>query len=231
MVTAHRLLEDSLHSSQIDSVSRHLRSFFSRYYRESGRDFPWRKRSTSPFELLLAEVLLKQTNAEKVVSTWTALVEDYPSPSELTSANCENLVDRLQPLGLQNQRVAALMAISSALVKDHRGEVPVNLSDLLEVPFIGLYTACAVGCFGYAKRLPIVDTNVVRLLGRLTGQDLGNDNRRSGRTWALAWAILPEERYQEHNYGLLDFAAKVCSPRTPRCETCEISAICTFGSA
>jgi A/G-specific adenine glycosylase len=99
----------------------------------------------------------------------------------------------------------------------------------LSIPHVGLYTATAVACFAFHERLPIVDANILRVLGRIHGIKFGADLRRAPGAWALAWAILPKSNPELHNYGLLDFAGQVCTFRNPRCGCCPLQRNCCFG--
>lgn len=180
------------------------------------------------FHLLLAEVLLVQTKAEDVAVVWPRLVRKYPTPAALSVASAKSLVKLLRPLGLQNQKAKSLITISRTLLEHFGGRVPRSKEQLLSIPHVGLYTAAAVQCFAFRDRLPIVDANVLRVLGRIHGIETGSDLRRSREAWTLAWAILPRKNARLHNYGLLDFAAQVCTVRRPRCESCPLKQTCCF---
>ncbi len=206
-----------------------LQGFFSRFAKDNLRVFPWRATNVSSFHLLLAEVLLVQTKAEDVAVVWLQLVRKYPTPSALSKARSRSLVNLLRPLGLQHQRAKSLVAIGKALALGFGGLVPRSARELLSIPHIGLYTAAAVGCFAFGERLPIVDANVLRVLGRIHGIKTGTDLRRSREAWMLAWAILPKKNSRMHNYGLLDFAAQICTVKRPRCNSCALNQTCCFG--
>jgi A/G-specific adenine glycosylase len=104
-----------------------------------------------------------------------------------------------------------------------------SVEALLSIPHMGLYTASAVACFVFGKRVPIVDANVLRVLERITGTKTGRDLRRAREAWPLAWAMLPARDCAMHNYGILDFASKVCTSRDPNCLECPLSSACSFG--
>lgn len=189
--------------------------------------YPWRDSSTSPFHLLLAEMLLRQTDAPKVSRVWEELVAEAPDPASLLAMKDSRISELVLPLGLVNQRVRALKECCEVIVSQHGGQVPRAPHQLLGIPHLGLYTATAVACFAYNRRNPIVDGNILRILGRLTNQDFGLDNRRSEDAWKLAWAILPSKHYRQHNFGLLDFAANICTAQTPKHEQCVLRMHCS----
>lgn len=207
-----------------------LRDFFRNWYNSHGRVFPWRRRGVSIFGLLIAEVLLRQTRAETVQEIWPRIRRAYPTPYKLACARHDRLLQLVKPLGLQEQRVTALTLLARALVDRHGGEVPRALNDLLNLPHVGIYAASAVRVFAYGEIEPVLDTNVVRVLSRLTGETLGPDPRRDPRIARLAWEILPDEGAKEHNYGILDFAAMVCKSRRPVCGSCPLADNCRYAA-
>jgi len=225
----HSVLWLSRERSAISEMTTRLEGFFVRYAQKHLRALPWRKKGVKPFHLLLAEVMLVQTKAGDVARVWPKLVRRYADPQELARANTESLVKLLNTLGLQNQRARALKEISKTLISKFGGTVPNKVEDLLSIPHIGLYTATAVACFHFGERLPIVDANVLRVMGRITGQLVGKDLRRCPEIWASAWAMLPARNASLHNYGLLDFASDVCRIRDPKCRSCPLKAICAYG--
>ena len=214
-------------------VSRRQRGVFrtriTRHYHEHRRDLPWRVPETTPFGLLLAEMLLRQTRAEQVAPVWVALVRDYPAPADVRDAAPDALFTLLAPLGLGHQRVAALQAVASTLIERHGGQVPGSIPALLRLPHVGPYAAHAVACFGFGRRVPMVDANVLRVLSCVFGETYSPDNRRAPRAWAMAADLLPRRGpVTEYGYGLLDFSAAVCKPRRPDCHACALTSICAW---
>jgi A/G-specific adenine glycosylase len=225
------LLLDSKKTTPRAHIAGNMGRFFRKYYKQNGRRFAWRIKRTSAFQLLVAEILLKQTKAGDVEAAWMSIIRGYPSPSALAKAPGPSLLRLLKPLGLQHQRFVALKSMAKAINEVFSGKVPKEIEDILALPYVGLYSACAVACFCYGTRVPIVDANVLRVLSRLTGDDYGRDLRRNRDVWSLAWAILPRERFAEHNYGLLDFSALLCTARGPECTCCPLRRRCAYGKS
>ena len=198
--------------------------FFADWYKARGRSFPWREEQTSPYGILLAEVLLKQTRAEMVATVWPALVRRYPSAADLESANPEVLHRHISCLGFGRQRTTALRQLSAALIE--AGRIPSQPADLMKLPHVGIYSAHAVACFAFGRRVPVVDLSIVRVLSRLAGIEPPSDIRRAPEVWEIAWSLLPGKEIKEHNYGLLDFAADTCKARSPRCDECPAASNC-----
>jgi A/G-specific adenine glycosylase len=225
------LLLDSKKAAPRGHIAENIGRFFRKYYKQNGRRFAWRIKRTSAFQLLMAEILLKQTKAGDVEPVWLGIIRGYPTPSALAKAPRPSLLRLLKPLGLQHQRFVALKSLAKAINEVFLGKVPKEIENILALPYVGLYSACAVACFCYGTRVPIVDANVLRVLSRLTGGDYGRDLRRNHDVWSLAWAILPRKRFAAHNYGLLDFSALLCKARSPECPRCPLRRKCVYGKS
>jgi len=162
--------------SEIDSFREDLLS-----WSESNlREYPWRK-SDDSYRVLVAEILLQKTFADKVEPIYDEFVDRYPRLDALTEAKVEAVTSLLKPLGLQNVRAKALIDIANEYAD---GGIPDDKEALLELPYVGPYAANATLCFAFDERRPIVDANVVRVFNRafgldLTPQDKGVGNRRS----------------------------------------------------
>ena len=200
--------------------------FFANWFKMRGRSFPWREEGVSPFGILLAEVLLKQTRAEMVAEVWPALCRKYPNAPSLESVSPEMLYHRVSCLGFGHQRVTALRQVSGAITK--AGGLPTQPADLMKLPYVGIYAAHAVACFAFGHRVPVVDLGIVRVLSRLAGINPPSDIRRAPQIWEIAQTLLPDSEVKEHNYGLLDFASDVCKARSPRCHECPLARSCAY---
>ena len=211
---------------QVETCVRLPVGFFADWYKARGRPFPWREEDVSPFGILLAEVLLKQTRAEMVADIWPDLSRKYPSADSLESASTEDLYHDIACLGFGRQRVAGLLQLSTAIIGV--GRIPSRPADLMKLPHVGIYSAHAVACFAFGSRVPVVDLSIVRLLSRLAGLKPPTDIRRAPEFWELAQTLLPDKEVEEHNYGLLDFAAEMCKARSPRCDECPIAPSCAY---
>jgi A/G-specific adenine glycosylase len=206
-------------------------NFFVEWYHENRRSFPWREEAT-PFQILVTEMLLRQTRASQVERLWSDFMDRFGTPDDLASADREVLFGRVEELGFGNQRVEALTSAARFLLNHHGGQVPDSKDDLLGIPHIGPYAAHAVLCFAHERRVPVVDTNVLRLFCRLLAREVNRlDIRREPWAWKFARDLLPEDRdkTEAHNYGLLDFTGVICKPRSPRCGDCPLSQACAYG--
>jgi A/G-specific adenine glycosylase len=193
-----------------------------RWWRGNNRHFPWRGEST-PFRVLFAEFLLRRTTARQVADRYQQLVDRYGSLGKLLEVSTSELERDLNPLGLYRVRARQLKEMASALAERHGGEVPSDRPSLEALPGVSSYIAGAVMCFGFHQKVPIVDTNIDRVLRRLHA---GKGRLKDKDLWHLADIILPETDCREHNFALLDLAAIICRPRNPSCPSCPISKYC-----
>lgn len=194
--------------------------------RENYREFPWREEDRSPYEVFIAEMLLRRTSAEAVEPVYREFLDRYPDLNSLSSADRDELADLLQPLGLHNKRAKALRDITSQLVFSG---IPDTEDELLELPHVGPYVANATLCFGYGQRQPIVDANVARIYSRVFDIDVMEDQlHEDDYLWDFAESLLPEESYRDYNLALLDFGAEVCTSQSPECDTCPVNEMCKY---
>lgn len=206
--------------------------FFINWYSNKGRYFPWRDKNVSPFHILLTEILLKQTKAEDVALTWNKITDKYSNPHDILKTNIQKIKKDIEGLGLVNTRSEAFKKISNELVEKFSSNVPANYETLINLPYIGKYTANAILCFGFKSRRAIVDNNILRLFSRILGIKITQkDIRRNPWAWEAANKILPPANYVKHNYGLLDFTADTCTFYKPKCKACPLNKFCVYGNA
>lgn len=186
------------------------------------REYPWRGDECTPFEVLIAEVLLVRTPADNVESVYKTLLDNYSSPSELAEAESAEVADRIEPLGLQNKRGRALVNIATVVTDEG---LPETVESLQELPNVGPYAAHATVCFGFDRPQPIVDANVARVYHRVFG--VPNDPA-SEQVWEFAEALLPSgvDVSRQYNLALLDFGALVCTSSNPSCSACFATSYC-----
>ena len=188
--------------------------------------FPWRQ-SRSPYEILIAEVLLKRTTAAAVARVYEDFLLKFPSLLEILAAPDEELVRILSSVGLQRQRARALKRLATWLLSKHGDCIPRDLEGLLAVPGLGNYSANAILSFGHDVPAAVLDGNVERILLRVFGNVLPSHPTQALLN-EVACNLAPEERHQEYNYGLLDLGRQVCRYVHPRCGECPLASVCDF---
>ena len=189
-------------------------------------DFPWREHR-SPYEVLVAEVLLKRTTATAAARVYADFLLRFPSLQDIVSASDEELVEALSSVGLQRQRARSMKRLADWLLSRHDGGIPSDLEDLLGVPGLGDYSANAILSFGYGVPAAVLDANVERILLRVFGNTLP-----PRPSWTLlrevAQELLPKDGHREYNYGLLDLGRLICRYADPRCGECPLASVCAF---
>ena len=188
------------------------------------RVFPWRE-TRNPFHIVVAEILLRRTQATRVIQPYFKLIRKFPSPETLSSANVEDLREVFRPLGLV-QRTDQLLRLARVIVNNHHGRVPRDLGKLLQLPGLGTYSARAVMSLAFGERVPMLDESSGRVLRRLADLPKDGPAYASKSLLAFAEALLPRRSARRFNLGLLDLAASNCRPRVPLCDTCPLCRLC-----
>lgn len=191
------------------------------------REFPWRT-TDNPFHILLAELMLRRTHARQVAAIFPDFISRYPDPQTLVNAEPGAVAKSLYSLGLA-WRVPAFQQVASILLERFNGCVPSNFETLISLPGVGDYVASAVSSFAFNKAVPIIDTNTVRVAGRLFNVKTHPDSRKNRGVRRIMTDLLDENRPKEFNYCLLDLAALLCTPQSPKCEDCPVVHFCATG--
>jgi A/G-specific adenine glycosylase len=193
------------------------------WYKEHGRDLPWRKTS-DPYKILVSEVMLQQTQVDRVIPKYHEFLERYPSFEALAEAPPGQVKKTWYPLGY-NIRPLRLHSIACETVARYGGELPNDHDELLSFKGIGRYTAGAIRSFAFNEDAPILDTNVMRVLHRVF-VGAGNPRNQKNLLWELSEALIPKGRGYDFNQALMDFGATVCTARDPYCLLCPMKDFC-----
>jgi A/G-specific adenine glycosylase len=195
------------------------------WYKVNGRDLPWR-RTDDPYHILVSEVMLQQTQVDRVLPKYHEWLAKYPSLEALASAPEPDVTDTWRPLGY-NIRPRRLHAIARESVARFGGELPSDEATLLSFKGIGAYTAGAIRSFAFGQRAAIVDTNVARVLFRIfVGRGDVKSHAMKKHLWALSEALVPRKHVFDFNQALMDFGATVCVARKPQCTACPMVRQC-----
>lgn len=197
------------------------------WYSENGRDFIWRKKSTSNYEIIIAEVFLQRTKAETVSKFLMGFYKRYPSWNKLGDATLEELQDFVKPLGLYKQRGTRIYKLAQEL-KKRNGRFPKERSEVEEMPMMGQYITNAYELYVLKKNSPLIDVNMARLLERYFGPRRLADIRYDPYLQSLAWRIVNVKKSKEINWAILDFAAMICKQRIPLCNRCVLNNNCKY---
>lgn len=204
-----------------------FRTRLQRWYQKKGRRFPWRNASCSPYEVVVAEVLLQRTHADRVAKFYETFVNSYPSWESLAQAKESDLQRLIEPLGLWRRRTIALLSLARAVVL-RGGHVPDSRDELESLPAVGQYIANAVLTICHDGREPLLDVNMSRVLERYFGPRKLADIRYDSYLQDLSRLILARGSAKELNWAMLDFASLVCTTRSPRCPSCPMVLRCSY---
>jgi A/G-specific adenine glycosylase len=195
------------------------------WYDVHARALPWRE-TRDPYRVLVSEIMLQQTQVERVLPKYAEWLEKYPTFEALADAPPDEVTETWYPLGY-NIRPRRLQSIAREAVERYGGTLPPDASSLRGFKGIGEYTAGAVSSFAFGQRAAILDTNVARVLFRVfvgEGDPKSHSVRR--HLWAVSKVLLPMRRVFDFNQALMDFGAMLCTARKPRCLVCPLSKLC-----
>ncbi len=185
------------------------------------RDLPWRH-TTDPYAVLLSEVMLQQTQAERVVPKWREFLAAFPTVAALAAAPPAAVIRAWAGLGY-NRRAVYLHQMARTVMARHGGALPADVDALRRLPGIGPYTARAVAAIAFGLPVAAVDTNVRRVLTRLFDAEAW---RPGPWVQAVADALVLAERSGDWNQALMELGATVCTAAAPRCEACPVRHLC-----
>ena len=195
------------------------------WYTKNARSLPWRN-VRNPYYVWVSEIMLQQTTTQTVQSYFDRFVHAFPTIKSLAEADLDVVNRHWEGLGYY-RRCAFLHTAAKEIVARFNGEFPRNYDDVRSLPGIGRYTAGAVLSIAFDQRLPILETNTMRLHARLLAMR-GNLMRgeTNARLWEFAEAILPRTGSSKVNQALMDLGSLVCTPKSPKCTECPVAAFC-----
>lgn len=192
------------------------------WYEQSARDLPWRRPEATAWHILMSEIMLQQTPVVRVEPVWREWVRRWPVPSAMAAASPGEVLRAWGKLGYP-RRALRLHECAGVLAAEHGDVVPRDVEVLLRLPGIGDYTARAVACFAYGQRVPVVDTNVRRVVARAVHGKAEAGNPRT-RDLAETEELLPARvtRATVFSAALMELGATICTARAPACECCPL---------
>ncbi|WP_097028598.1 A/G-specific adenine glycosylase [Clostridium peptidivorans] len=196
------------------------------WYDKNKRNFPWRY-TFEPYRVLVSEMLLQQTNVEKVIQPYLKIIKAYKDINELSDSDIKFLKSIFKDIGLF-YRADRLKDIAKEIVKCHKGSIPNQWEDLIKIKGIGYYICSAILCFGFNQPYAVLDTNVIRIFERIF--EIKSEKKRprdDTKLWEFAQMLIPEDRYVDYNYAVLDFGASICTAYNPKCSTCVFKDMCS----
>lgn len=203
-----------------------LRKTFVNYYRLHGRKFPWRK-VRDPRIVLLTELLLQRTKAKMVADQWPKVQRVLNTSREKVAVHTQLLNSVVNKLGIFRRTIAIRRAFAQISTM-YRGIVPKTFEELRNLSGVGIYVASAVRTFAHGYPDFPVDGNAFRFLNRFCGLKLTGRKTEAREIREFMNGVISRGRPKEFAYGFLDFAAEICSPRSPNCGKCSLKEDCRY---
>lgn len=201
------------------------------WYAGAARSLPWRKEDTTPWGIIVSEVMAQQTPVARVAPRWEEWMRTWPTPADLADAPTAHVLVAWGNLGYP-RRALRLQECAKAIVERWNGIVPDTYDRLVELPGIGDYTAAAVVCFAFGGRSTVIDTNIRRVVSRVfDGQDQEPSSLNAAMRRRFAH-LVPEDvpRAVAWNCSVMEFGALICTASNPSCGACPISSLCRWKS-
>jgi A/G-specific adenine glycosylase len=196
-----------------------------RWYGRHGRDLPWR-RTRDPYRILVSEVMLQQTQVDRVIGYYGRFLGRYPTIESLAEASELEVREAWDGLGYY-ARARNLLRAARQVTQQYAGQLPRDPELIRRLPGIGRYTAGAVLSFAYAQDAAILDTNAARVLARVFRvRRRASKTRLQKRLWQIAEAVTPSGRADRFNQAIMDLGATICRPRQPHCSCCPVRRVC-----
>ena len=201
------------------------------WYKKYGDTYlPWRNTS-DPWALLVAAFLLRKTTATQVVKVYEEFLRRFPTPESLLEADRYIVEELMRPLGIEHQRSRHLKELAEHIVRRFGSKVPCDKEKLKELPGVGDYVASEVLLGACGKPEPLLDRNMIRVIERVFGVKSAKKRPHTDpNMWSFAKMLVPNnlEEARIFNYGVLDFARKICTAKNPKCIKCPIRDICCY---
>ena len=213
------------------------------WFRENGRELPWRE-TKNPYAIWLSEIILQQTRIAQGWEYWERFMAQYPTVEDLAAAHEDEVLKLWQGLGYYS-RARNLHAAAKQIVA--LGHFPDTLEGIKQLKGVGDYTAAAIGSFAFDIPAAVVDGNVYRVLARYFGIDTPINSTQGKKEFAaLAQSLLPSSKASDslssfspasdfqsslslvaaYNQAMMDFGAIQCTPQSPKCLLCPLAETC-----
>jgi len=196
------------------------------WYSKNKRDLPWRT-TTDPYKIIVSEIMLQQTQVDRVIPKYQKFLETFPTIEALEKAPLSQVIELWAGLGY-NRRAVNLQAMAKQVTEEYQGRMPKRIEQLQTLKGIGPYTASAVACFAFAQDVPVIDTNIRRIMDRYYGNEERSGKQREQITFENTKKSVPNGKGVAWNNALMDFGSLVCTAKNPQCASCPLKNDCNF---
>jgi len=213
--------------ARIDSFVRRILE----WYKDNNRNYLLWRRTNNPYYILVAEMMLQKTTVRQVQDLIERFLDRFPTPKALADASEEEIRELITPLGMEYKRAVRFKKWGKIVVEKYGGRIPDSGRELLSLPGVGRYIANSVLCLAFGKEVPLVDTNIVRILERFFDiKSIKARARTDEKFWEFVSRITPSGKSRDVNLALLDHGALVCTAKNPKCPICPVNERCTAHS-
>jgi A/G-specific adenine glycosylase len=206
-----------------------IKSFRSRvlwWGEKNTHSFPWRYQDDS-YKILVSEFMLHRTQVRQVLPVYNDFIGKYPTLTSLCSANKQEILANLKCLGLTWRNQGMITALNELWIS--HCEVPASFEQLLSIKGIGNYIAGATVCFSQNIKVTLIDTNTVRIVGRVLGLSLKGEARRQKPMIEAIGRLTDPSKPRDFYYAIIDIAHSICKTRDPNCQECPLYSLpCKF---
>lgn len=197
----------------------------SRWFEHQARDLPWRRKRTG-YTGLISEVMLQQTQVDRVVERYRDFMKRFPTVRQLAEAPEQEVLTQWRGLGYY-RRARHLHAAAKIIDARYQGRVPREIQILRSLPGIGRYTAGAIASIVYGQAEPIVDGNIRRVLTRLEAYEESDQRVNEAWCWEAAHRFVKQSQSPGvFNEAMMELGATICTPHNPGCGHCPVSSAC-----
>jgi A/G-specific adenine glycosylase len=219
-------MTESKSSPLIESLAgvEEVRSALLEWFAAAGRDLPWRN-TRDPYRIMVSEIMLQQTQVDRVLPKYRAFLETFPSLEALAEAPTAEVIRAWAGLGY-NRRAVNMQRAARAVVNEYSGQFPRDLAALLNLPGVGPYTAGAIACFAFEQDVAFMDTNIRRVIQRLFVGPEEYGSAGDARLLAIGQAAVPPSHAWAWNQALMELGALICTAGAPACWRCPVQTYC-----
>ncbi len=202
-----------------------LRRALLAWFGREARDVPWR-RTKNPYAVWVSEIMLQQTRIDQGIPYFERFLAAFPDVQTLAAARSDQVLKLWEGLGYYN-RARNLYRAARIVAHDLGGTFPRTAEEWQRLPGVGRYTAGAIASIVYGERVAVLDGNVIRVLSRLFDiEDATDDAATRHRLWEIAESLVPLKAPGDFNQAVMELGARICTPRSPRCDGCPIRTYC-----
>jgi len=164
--------------------------------------------------------MLQQTQVSRVLRTYPRFLKRFPNFASLARSRTSSVIRAWKGMGYNN-RAIRLQQLARTVIQEYGGRLPRTIERLESLPGVGKYTAHALACLAFDQNVPVVDTNIRRVLSRIFPIQA-----RKLEIWKIAELALPNSNAHRWNQALMDLGAIVCTSSSPKCDVCPVAGMC-----